>query len=296
VLRNALCLLLALGLLAGAPIAAQTPAATDPEVTKGIRQVDEGDYDAAIVTLDGAARRLATDKNKVKDLSQAYLYLGIAYVGKGHEAAAKAKFREAMAQIKDLSLSADRYPPKVINLFEAAKEEAARSGGGTGTTTARRNPAPAPAQPEKGGGGSKKLILIGGGVAAAGAGAYLAFGKSDDDSCDTYFRDASGLLNNNQPSFGITTTPTDEGTWHAELTFNITGGEAAKSRGSRPPTVFLFAVDAATGQDVGEEQLVSANTKRIEWQGTSGTLYRIGMDLVDASSATYQLTVSGPCF
>jgi hypothetical protein len=217
VLRNALCLLLALGLLAGAPIAAQTPAATDPEVTKGIRQVDEGDYDAAIVTLDGAARRLATDKNKVKDLSQAYLYLGIAYVGKGHEA-------------------------------------------------------------------------------AAGAGAYLAFGKSDDDSCDTYFRDASGLLNNNQPSFGITTTPTDEGTWHAELTFNITGGEAAKSRGSRPPTVFLFAVDAATGQDVGEEQLVSANTKRIEWQGTSGTLYRIGMDLVDASSATYQLTVSGPCF
>jgi tetratricopeptide (TPR) repeat protein len=297
VLRNTLCLLMAL-VLASGPLAAQTQ---DSEVTKGIRQVDEGDYDAAIVTLDAAARRLAADKTKVKDLSQAYLYLGIAYVGKGHEAAAKAKFRDAVAQIKDLSLSADRYPPKVINLFEAAKEEARAAGTATtsaGTTRppATAAPTPAAAAPEQGGGGGgKKLLLIGGGVAVAGAGAYLAFGKSDDGGCDTYFRDASGILNSSQQSFALVTTPADDGAWHAELTFTVTAAEAAKSRGALPPTVFLFAVNNSTNQDVAQEQLTGANTKRIEWQGTSGTLYRIGVELQDASAANYQLVVSGPC-
>ena len=103
------------------------PPATDPDVAKGMRQVDEGDYDAAIVTLDAAARRLSTEPAKTRQLSQAYLYLGIAYVAKGHEAAARAKFRDALAQVKDLSLSPDQFSPKIIDLFEAAKEESVRT-------------------------------------------------------------------------------------------------------------------------------------------------------------------------
>jgi tetratricopeptide (TPR) repeat protein len=277
-------------------VSAQKPATVDPDVAKGIRQVDEGDYDAAIVTLDAAARRLAVDKTKVRDLSQAYLYLGIAYVGKGHEAAAKAKFREAVGQIKDLSLSADRYPPKVIDLFEAAKEEANR-----GPAASARKPAAPQAAPETtsgggGGGGGKKILLIGGGLAVAGAGTYFATKKKDDGSCDSFFRDASGILNATQRSFNLTTSPTEGGSWHAQLDFNITAAAAAKSGGMRPPTVFMFAVDAATNQNVGEERLITANQKVIEWQGTPGTLYRIGIDLIEAGSASYQLTVSGPCF
>jgi hypothetical protein len=155
------CLVVALGL--ALPLAAHPaqPGSADPEVVKGVRLVEDGDYDGAILTLDNAARRLAADPSKAKDLSQAYLYLGIAYVGKGHEAAAKAKFREALAQIKDLSLSPDKFPPKVIDVFEAARQEEAR--------------APKPVASKKKGGGGK-VILIGAGVVAAGAGVAVAAG------------------------------------------------------------------------------------------------------------------------
>jgi hypothetical protein len=184
VLRHALVLCLG-GALAvgGVPAAQAQTAVTDVDVQKGIRLVDDGDYDAAIVVLDNAARRLSGDASKVRDLSQAYLYLGIAYVGKGHEAAAKAKFREAVAGIKDLTLSAEKYPPKVINLFEAARDEArAAVPAATPATTASTRPS-APAQ--KSGGGGKKVLLIVGGLAVAGGGAAVALGgggSSTDDS------------------------------------------------------------------------------------------------------------------
>jgi hypothetical protein len=98
----------------------------------------QGLSDDAIVTLDGAVRRLAADKSPPADLPQAYLYLGIAYVGKGHDAAAKAKFREALRQLKDLSLSADKFPPKVINVFETARDEVNREA--AATTAPARDP------------------------------------------------------------------------------------------------------------------------------------------------------------
>ncbi len=157
-------------LLAAGPLPAQQAKVGDPEVAKGIRLVEDGDYDGAIFTLDAAARRLATDPAHAADLPQAYLYLGIAYVGKGHEAAAKAKFREALKRAGDLSLSPDRYPPKVIDIFEAARNE-------VGTTTAPTpvpTPSPAAAKTTKGGGGKALLIL--GGVAVAGGGVALAAG------------------------------------------------------------------------------------------------------------------------
>jgi hypothetical protein len=149
---------------------------TDPEVVKGIKLVDDGDFDAAILTLDGAARRLATDPKQAKELSQAYLYLGIAYVGKGHEAAAKAKFREALGQIKDITLSPDKFPPRVIDVFEAARSESSQ-------TAKAAAPAPAPA-PAKKKGGSKKGLLIGVGVAAAAGGIALAAGGGGSDRPD----------------------------------------------------------------------------------------------------------------
>jgi hypothetical protein len=147
---------------------------SDPDVRQGISQVEEGDYDGAILTLDNAARRLAAQTGKPADLSQAYLYLGIAYLGKGQEAAARARFREAIGQIKDLTLSPDKFAPKVIDAFEAAKEEASRqtaASGPTSPTTATKTSAP----PEKKGGGHKGL-LIGGLVVAGGAGVALAAG------------------------------------------------------------------------------------------------------------------------
>jgi hypothetical protein len=166
-----LVVLCVLAILTTSLAAAVPSEAADPEIERGIRQVEDGDYDPAIVTLDAAARRLAGDSTRARDLSQAYLYLGIAYIGKGHEAAAKAKFREAVAQVKDLSLSPDKFPPKVIDLFEAARAE---------TEVAARpaaSPAPAPAAPAAAKkGGSSKTLLIVGGLAAVGGGAALAAG------------------------------------------------------------------------------------------------------------------------
>jgi hypothetical protein len=141
--------------------------------------VEEGDYDAGILTLDNAARRLAGDPARTRELSQAYLYLGIAYLGKGHEAAARAKFRDALGQLRDLVLSPEKFPPKVIDLFEAAREETRRAAPAAAPGTPAAAPAATPA-PRKG--GSKKgLILIGVGGAAA-AGAALALGGGGGSS------------------------------------------------------------------------------------------------------------------
>jgi len=167
-MRSLLALLLAAS-LSGVPSDTAATASSDPDVQRGIRQVEEGDYDPAIVTLDGAARRLSSDPARTRDLAQAYLYLGIAYIGKGHEAAAKAKFREAVAQMRDLTLSADKFPPKVIDMFEAARAEARAA-----APAAAVSPAPPAPAARKGGGG--KAILIGLGVAAAGGGIAAAAG------------------------------------------------------------------------------------------------------------------------
>jgi len=226
-LRKVFILVLTATFLAGSfPVAAQ-PAPSDPEVAKGVRQVDEGDYDAAIVTLDAASRRLAGDPARVRDLSQAYLYLGIAYVGKGHEAAAKAKFREAVRQIKDLVLSTDKYPPKVIDLFEAAREEVSRDAAPAPTATAP-SPAVSSAPPPKKGGSHKGLII--GGVLVAGAGAAIAAGagggggssssSSRNTPADTR---SSQVFTGNLPAQetrGFTVTASKSGTLEATLTWS----------------------------------------------------------------------------
>ena len=228
-LRKALSGMLALGLLgAPSPTTAQS-APSDAELVKGIRQVDEGDYDAAIVTLDAASRRLAGDPGRVADLSQAYLYLGIAYVGKGHEAAAKAKFREAVRQIRDLVLSTDKYPPKVIDLFEAARDEVNR------TSAPEAAPAPSPAAPvsaaPKKTGGSHKGLIIGGvvlagagaAVAAAGGGGGSGSGSGSGSTADTR---TSQVFTGNLPSQdirGFTVTATKAGTLEATLTWQDRG-------------------------------------------------------------------------
>jgi len=177
VLAVAMALVLALATI---PVAAQS---LDADVQKGIAQVDDGDYDGAILTLDNAARRLAVDKTKSNDLAQAYLYLGIAYIGKGRDAAAKAKFREAVAQIKTLSLSADKFPPKVVDLFEAAKAEEARATAAPSPTPSASGGGAAP--PEKKKGGSKTILIIGGLVVAGGVAALAAGGGSSNSSSST---------------------------------------------------------------------------------------------------------------
>jgi hypothetical protein len=162
-MRRRLCLFWALALLAR-PIEPQQ-SAEDPEVAKGVRQVEEGELEAGIFTLDVAARRLGGQPAARHELSRAYLYLGIAYVGKAQEALARARFRDALQQQGALSLSPDQFPPKVIALFEAARQELAQSAAATPAQPVPNDPVAAP----KKGGSKTPLILLGvGGAAAAG--------------------------------------------------------------------------------------------------------------------------------
>jgi hypothetical protein len=186
------CLLLAVaGVLAGPLASPAQEKGADPDVNEGIRLVEIGEYDAAILTLDNAARRLAADPARVEELSRAYLYLGIAYLGKGHEAAARARFRDAVTQMRDLTLSPEEFPPKVINLFEAAREDTLKAPGEAPTEaapSAAPEPAAAPgpaeataeAAPPPKKGSSKTLLILGGlgGAAAVGA---LALGGGGGD-------------------------------------------------------------------------------------------------------------------
>jgi len=165
-------------LLAVSPAFSQSPAlAADPDVALGIRHVDEGEYDDAILVLDAAARRLSQAKAPSHLLSQAYLYLGIAYLAKGHETSAKARFRDALAQVRDLEVTPESFAPRVVEMFEKAREEMrAANTGSEAAPAAIVSPPPV----EKGGGG--KLLLIGGGLAAAAGVAVAAGGGGSSDA------------------------------------------------------------------------------------------------------------------
>jgi hypothetical protein len=267
-------------------------APTDPEVAKGIQQVEQGDYDAAIFTLDGAARRLSADPKKSRELSEAYLYLGIAFLGKGHEAAAKAKFREAVKQIKDLSLSPDKFAPRVIDLVEAAKAEA-------GTTAAGAKPATA-AAPAKKGGGSGKVLLIGGlGVVAAG-GAALALGGGGSDGgssappCTAVSQSKSGILvQPNENGAELLPPPAREaGPWLAQVEWT----------GAAPlPNVDMFVNVEATGETLTTGSLASSSPtqakRTAQWPGAAGIRYRIAVFLEERARTpvNFAMSVSGPC-
>jgi tetratricopeptide (TPR) repeat protein len=220
------CCILSLALAGSPALQSSQPWDSEPEVVKGIQQVEEGDYDAAILTLDRAVRQLAADPEKTEVLSYAYLYLGIAYLGKGHEAAAKAKFRDAINQIKDLTLSPEEYPPKVINLFEAAREEAGEQ--------PQPTPAPEEAEPvEKKGGSKMPLVLVGVGGGAAAAIAVAAGGGSDNSAPaveptpqqpQMKTESFPGVLNHDQYAVELLVGPGGSGRW--EATLNYQNGEA----------------------------------------------------------------------
>ena len=135
--------------------------AADPELAAGLRQVREGDFEGAVVTLDAVARRLAADKSRRPDLLEAYVSLGVALIALDQRTAAKDRFRLALALDPKLELSAARYSPKVLGAFAEARRDL------TAEVAARAAKEKAEAKP-KGGSSKLPLILLGGAGAAAG--------------------------------------------------------------------------------------------------------------------------------
>jgi TonB family protein len=112
----------ALVVLSAAPSRAQPGA--DVALAKGIAQVQEGSLDDGVATLNGVVRRLTPVRGRRDSLAQAHLWLGIAYAQLNLEKAARASFREALANDPKVTLPEGR-PPKVTRMFAALQEESA---------------------------------------------------------------------------------------------------------------------------------------------------------------------------
>lgn len=152
-------------LLLGAPQAAG--GAGDEALAVGVRQVEEGDYEGALATLEPVVRRLGPSGGP--DAVTACLYLGIAQIALDMRDDAVGSFRRALDVDPDLELSADQFSPKVRGAFEEARQER------------RDSSAPAEAEPateKKEGGSSRTLLLV---AAGAGAGVGIAVAASGGD-------------------------------------------------------------------------------------------------------------------
>jgi hypothetical protein len=101
------------------------------DVAAGIKQVQDGDFEGAITTLEAAAGELQARPDRARDLVQAYVYLGVAHVALDQPEAARRAFGEAAARDPKLRLSPQSFSPKVIAAFEEARRAAAppRKGG-----------------------------------------------------------------------------------------------------------------------------------------------------------------------
>lgn len=222
--------------LAALPMAAQEVV----DLEKGIRQVEGGEFEDAVITLDAAALRLALEGRQPKELARAYAYLAIAYLQMGQERAAKAKFLQALQTDKDLKLDPKQLPPNVMQFFQDAEREAKS---GPVTTPA---PAPSPttaATPATSGttttAGTKAKssktipIVVGAGAVAAGVGVLVAAGGNDSVSTPpTTLPPATTTLG--QLSASVTSP---QGSTNIVCTQNVTAVVALTNRGTTAVTV-----------------------------------------------------------
>jgi hypothetical protein len=112
---------------------AADPATPDGLLAEGIALVQQGDFEAAVLKLDEASRRLAADPARkpprppaagiMRPLADAYLYLGISFLELNQELNARAKFREVLKVEPTRKLSDRVFSPQIIRVFEAARVE-----------------------------------------------------------------------------------------------------------------------------------------------------------------------------
>jgi hypothetical protein len=153
------------------PVRADPP--PDPEIEAGIRQVQEGDFETAVITLEAATRRLSREAPRSPLLGRAAVHLGLAYVALDQRDTAKARFKDALALDPNLRLTPERYSPKVIAVFDEARRE--RTAQALPVPTARKRSA---------------VPWVVGGVAVAGGAAVLASRGGGDPAGATTFSGA----------------------------------------------------------------------------------------------------------
>jgi hypothetical protein len=143
--------------------------AADPDLSSGVRQVEEGDYEGALVTLEPVTRRLAPSGGP--DAVLAFLYLGIAHMALDQREPARLSFRQALDLDPGLELSPEQFSPKVRGALAEARREREEGIGGAGTS---------PPASKKGGSG--RFVLLAAAGVAAGAGIAVAAGGESSSS------------------------------------------------------------------------------------------------------------------
>ena len=107
-------------LLVFRPLAAEPPSPEAADLKVGMRQVEDGDLEAAVPTLQRAVERLAALPGREKDRTTAHLYLGMAQLGLGNLDAARKSIHEAWRLNHGARLDARKYPPGVLALYAEA--------------------------------------------------------------------------------------------------------------------------------------------------------------------------------
>src|SRR5258708_11530729 len=125
-------LILACGALPAGATAQETTASAESGIATGVRQVEEGDFEGAVATLEAAIARLRGDPQRVRLLVQADIQLAVAHTALDHTAEAVQALAEAITLDPNLRLPPDRYSPKVLRALETAREQAARRIAGPG--------------------------------------------------------------------------------------------------------------------------------------------------------------------
>ena len=91
------------------PAAAPPP---HPALARGLELMREGDFEAAVLELDAAVRKIEADPAAARQRPWAYVYLGVAYLELEQEAVARGKFREALARDPGSAARARRSSPR----------------------------------------------------------------------------------------------------------------------------------------------------------------------------------------
>lgn len=108
----------------------QAPPVSDPDLASGIRQVEEEQFQQALLTLDPVVRRLKGRPELVRELAQAHLYLGITYAVLDRPDRAREEFRHALRNDKNVALPVP-VAPAARGPFEAARRNEGKRGSGT---------------------------------------------------------------------------------------------------------------------------------------------------------------------
>jgi len=233
--------------------------ASDPETEKGIRQAQEGDFEQALATLQGALPRLHERKAPSHEVAGVHVYLGVAHLGLNDAAAARASFVEALRVDPALTLSTEEYPPRIVRAFEEARRAAPPVPVATAppatiaAPTTRPAPTPTapsgnpvapapPAEPPVAKKGGSKLPLVLLGVAAAGGGVALAAGGGGGSGTPS----SAGTT-------PVTAPPTPTGIVNLVASFPAAGGPVQLSSDPRAgSTLPEITFDVTYGADVAE--------------------------------------------